>query len=129
MTAKPAALLATDRYAVMGVGAPSYTSGTHIWNGTEDILNPKPATMSITPRNRAWLPKDTPGSMEEPRRSNISDSWVVPVNPNVSTMPYRSTAELIALSSRNFTPASLERESRRKAARAASGSAVSSRAM
>ena len=48
--------------------------------------------------------------MEEPRRSNISDSWVVPVNPNVSTMPYRSTAELIALSSRNFTPASLERE-------------------
>ena len=52
-----------------------------------------------------------------------------PVNPKVRTRPYRSTAELIALSSRNFTPASLERESRRKAARAASGSAVSSRAM
>ena len=85
--------------------------------------------MSITPRNRAGLPKDASGSMEEPSRSNISGRWVVPVNPNVSTRPYRSTAELIALRSRNFTPASLERESRRKAASAARGSAVSSRAM
>src|SRR5712691_10731536 len=48
-TAKPAALLATDRYAVTGVGDPSYTSGTHIWRGTAAILNPKPATNNIMP--------------------------------------------------------------------------------
>src|SRR3989304_1732932 len=42
-TANPAALLATERYAVTGVGAPSYTSGTHIWKGTTAILNPSPA--------------------------------------------------------------------------------------
>ena len=85
--------------------------------------------MRITPRNSAGLPKETSESIEEPSLSKISESCVVPVNPKVRTMPYRSTAELIALSRRNLIPASLERESRRKAARAASGRAVSSRAM
>src|SRR5215210_1565996 len=47
-TAKPAAFDATDRYAVTVVGAPSYTSGVHIWNGTAEILKPKPATTIAT---------------------------------------------------------------------------------
>ena len=37
-TAKPAALGPTLRKAVKGVGAPSYTSGHHMWNGTLAIL-------------------------------------------------------------------------------------------
>ena len=44
-------------------------------------------------------------------------------------MPYSSTAELMALSNRNFIPASVERESLWKAASAASGSDVNSSAM
>src|SRR5437870_5183192 len=46
--AKDAALEPTDRNAVMGVGAPSYTSGAHMWNGTAAILKPTPATTRIT---------------------------------------------------------------------------------
>ncbi len=37
-TAKPAALGPTERKAVTGVGAPSYTSGVHMWNGAALIL-------------------------------------------------------------------------------------------
>src|SRR6266542_5173428 len=46
--AKPAAFDATERYAVTGVGAPSYTSGVHIWNGTAATLNPSPAVISAS---------------------------------------------------------------------------------
>ena len=38
----PAALDATLKNAVTGVGAPSYTSGAHWWNGTALTLNAKP---------------------------------------------------------------------------------------
>ena len=38
----------TERNAVTGVGAPSYTSGAHMWNGTAAILNPTPATTRMT---------------------------------------------------------------------------------
>src|SRR5512146_540509 len=37
-SAKPAALGPTERKAVKGVGAPSYTSGHHMWNGTAATL-------------------------------------------------------------------------------------------
>ncbi len=37
------------RNAVTGVGAPSYTSGVHIWNGTAEILNTSPAITKTTP--------------------------------------------------------------------------------
>src|SRR5687767_2330011 len=43
MTAKPAALGATERKAVTGVGAPWYTSGHQKWKGTTAVLKPKPA--------------------------------------------------------------------------------------
>jgi len=36
--AKPAAFEPTARNAVTGMGAPVYTSGAHMWNGTEAIL-------------------------------------------------------------------------------------------
>src|SRR5215468_11299766 len=44
---------AAAKKAVIGVGAPSYTSGVHIWNGTADTLKQKPA-------NRNTMPKMSP---------------------------------------------------------------------
>ncbi len=35
--------------AVTGVGAPSYTSGVHMWNGTADSLKARPATTNTMP--------------------------------------------------------------------------------
>ena len=50
--ANDAAFEPTDRNAVIGVGAPSYTSGAHMWNGAAAILNPRPATISTTASSR-----------------------------------------------------------------------------
>ena len=44
----PPTLLAVDRYAAIGVGAPSYVAGAHAWNGTAAILNASPARISTT---------------------------------------------------------------------------------
>jgi hypothetical protein len=35
--------------AVTGVGAPSYTSGVHWWNGAADALKPRPAMIIARP--------------------------------------------------------------------------------
>ncbi len=40
--ANPAAFAPTDMKAVTDVGAPWYTSGVHMWNGTSATLKPKP---------------------------------------------------------------------------------------
>ena len=47
-TAKPAALEAVETKAVIGVGAPSYTSGAQKWNGTIETLKPKPTSTRIS---------------------------------------------------------------------------------
>ena len=51
-TKKPiaAAFGATDIKAVIGVGAPSYASGAHMWNGTIANLKPRPAIIRINVR-------------------------------------------------------------------------------
>src|SRR2546430_14491262 len=46
--ANDAAFDPTESNAVTGVGAPSYTSGAHMWNGTAAILNATPAAVSTT---------------------------------------------------------------------------------
>src|SRR6185295_10896033 len=46
IAANAAAFGATDMNAVAGVGAPSYASGVHWWNGTTAALNPRPAVTS-----------------------------------------------------------------------------------
>jgi AmmeMemoRadiSam system protein A len=70
-TAKPAAFEPTERKVVTGVGAPSYTSGAHIWNGTEDILKPNPAaTKTIAASKAGLLPVSA-------NLAPISDSTVV----------------------------------------------------
>ena len=45
----PATLGAVAKKAVTGVGAPSYTSGDHIWNGTADTLKHSPMMISTMP--------------------------------------------------------------------------------
>ena len=47
---KPAALEATARKAVTGVGAPSYVSGAQVWNGNAETLKANPITTNIIPR-------------------------------------------------------------------------------
>src|SRR6516165_2224593 len=47
--AKPAALVADDMNAVTGVGAPWYTSGVHMWNGTAATLKPNPTIKKAMP--------------------------------------------------------------------------------
>ena len=44
--AKAAAFTPAAMNAVTGVGAPSYTSGVHMWNGTAATLKAKPADTS-----------------------------------------------------------------------------------
>src|SRR5262245_52232230 len=71
----------TDRNAVTGVGAPSYTSGAHMWNGTAAILKPTPATTRITARI-------TLGSVcSDVRSGAIFRKLVVPDSPYISDMP------------------------------------------
>ena len=47
--ANPAALVADAMNAVIGVGAPWYTSGVHVWNGTAATLKPRPTSSSTIP--------------------------------------------------------------------------------
>ena len=106
-------MLPTERYAVTGVGAPSYTSGTHIWNGTIAILNPNPAIRNTAASTSAE--RVSPSALRT--AAAISSSDVEPERPNRNAIPYSVTAELIAPSNRYFSPASLERPSFRKATR------------
>src|SRR5690242_12681518 len=79
--ANDAAFDPTERNAVTGVGAPSYTSGAHIWNGTAAILNPIPATIRITASTRrgSW-PADV-------NAAAIARRLVVPDRPYISDIP------------------------------------------
>ena len=38
--------------AVTGVGAPSYTSGVHMWNGAAETLKPSPTMIIARPASR-----------------------------------------------------------------------------
>ena len=49
---KPAALEATARKAVTGVGAPSYVSGAQVWNGKAETLKANPIMTNII--NNLW---------------------------------------------------------------------------
>ena len=45
-------LEAVAKKAVTGVGAPSYTSGVHMWNGTAASLKARPAKTNTSPNIR-----------------------------------------------------------------------------
>src|SRR3954447_25840766 len=55
--AKAATFVAADMNAVTVVGAPSYTSGVHMWNGADDDLKPRPAMIIVRPRTRSVSPE------------------------------------------------------------------------
>jgi len=85
--AKDAAFEPTERNAVTGVGAPSYTSGAHMWNGTAAILKPTPATTRMTASTRR-------GSFSCPAKAvAITLRFVVPESPYISDMPVQEDAE------------------------------------
>src|SRR5215472_669597 len=46
---KAATLVPTDMNAVTEVGAPTYTSGVHAWNGTAETLKQKPTAIRPSP--------------------------------------------------------------------------------
>ncbi len=48
--AKAASLGAPATISVTAVGAPWYTSGTHMWKGTTPSLKARPATMNTRPK-------------------------------------------------------------------------------
>src|SRR5690242_4228326 len=83
----PPAFDATDKYAVTGVGAPSYVSGAQKWNGTALTLNAKPTSE----RKIATVRSGSLPAFETD--AEISESFVVPVAPKISDMPYSISAE------------------------------------
>src|SRR6476619_2319364 len=52
VTTRATAFVAADMKAVTGVGAPSYTSGVHMWNGAADALNASPAMIIAIPATK-----------------------------------------------------------------------------
>ena len=96
--------------AVTGVGAPSYTSGAHMWNGTADTLNPKPTS------SRA-MPIPSMGRVATvPSASWNAMVWrlVVPVAPYTRAMPYSRNPEANAPRRKYFRAASAEAGLRRR---------------
>ena len=75
--AKPATLVADDMNAVTGLGAPWYTSGVHMWNGTAEILKPSPTMSSAMPASSVPFSN----SVFSRRKSAIPVSDVEPVPP------------------------------------------------
>src|SRR3990170_7926990 len=110
--ANAAALTPVDMNAVTMVGAPSYASGVHMWNGTADTLNAKPTASRPTPRIARV------GGPEAPcadRARLICSSRVDPATANRNAMPYRKNA--------------LENEPSRKYLKAASAAVALARRM
>ena len=66
--------------AVMGLGAPWYTSGVHMWNGTAETLNPSPTMSSAMPASKV------PFSNSVFTRRN----WAIPVSDAEPVAPYTS---------------------------------------
>ena len=100
--ANEAAFEPTDRNAVTGVGAPSYTSGAHMWNGTAAILKPMPAASRISAAASSRL-RSCPASA-----SAMPSSRVVPVAPYSSDMPYSRMPSENAPSRKYLTAASFD---------------------
>ena len=50
--ARAIVFVAVAMNAMTAVGAPSYTSGVHMWNGAAEALNASPVTTSAMPNSR-----------------------------------------------------------------------------
>src|SRR5262249_12479842 len=100
---------ATDRYAVTVVGAPSYASGAHMWNGAAEILNSRPTAVVVSARK-------TTGSHAGrcAISAAMSDRLVERAIPYITEKPYTRNPLENAPSSKYFIAASLERRSLRR---------------
>src|SRR5438046_2339712 len=74
--ANAATLVAADMYAVIGVGAPWYASGVHMWNGTAATLNANPTASRPAPARASGSGPVRPESARA-----IPAMLVVPVAP------------------------------------------------
>ena len=96
--------------AVTGVGAPWYTSGVHMWNGTAGDLEAEADEEQGEPgEQRALLEQRV--LARGTRAIPVSD--VVPVAPYTSAMPYRKIADENAPSTKYLMPASCDASRRR----------------
>src|SRR4029450_12722095 len=105
-----AILVAAAMNAVIGVGAPWYTSGIHEWNGTAPTLNSTPTSTNPVPiRASDVLPDPDDTASAIPPRSSV------PAYPYSMAAPYRKKADENAPSRKYFTDASCESSRRRRA--------------
>ena len=74
--AKAAALVPAIMNAVTEVGAPSYTSGAHMWNGTDATLKANPTSSNPPPATSRG-----PGALPSARTAATRRRTVVPVAP------------------------------------------------
>src|SRR5215510_10873486 len=79
--ANAAAFTAVDMNAVTTVGAPSYASGVHMWNGTADTLKQNPTASRPTASSGSGL--EPPDAIALPTTSSRVD----PETTNVNAMP------------------------------------------
>ena len=101
-----ATLSALAKNAVTGVGAPSYTSGVHMWNGAALILKARPERMKTMPKIK---PRPTSLSMAAPIAAKLVD----PAKPYTKDAPNKSMPLASAPRTKYFSPASAERPSER----------------
>src|ERR1051326_1839039 len=102
--ANDAAFTATDMKAVIEVGAPSYASGVHWWNGTAAILKNMPAASVIMATNAIG---SVSGRRE--RTSAMSSKRVDPASPYSRDIPYNKIPDENAPNRKYFIDASFER--------------------
>ena len=111
MMANAASLGAPPIIRVMAVGAPWYTSGIHMWNGTTPSLNARPATTNTKPNTSTWW-RIWPELI-------ALNTWLtssVPVAPYNMDRPYSRKPLAMAPSTKYFMAASVAVPlSRRKA--------------
>src|SRR5580700_3409127 len=89
MAAKAPALATAAMKPVTGEGAPWYTSGVHMWNGTAATLKANPTSNRASPARSS--PFESTTFLD--RKSEIWVRLVEPVAPYVSAMPYTKMAE------------------------------------
>ena len=75
-----AILGATAKNEVTGVGAPSYTSGAHMWNGTAETLKHRPASTKTRPAMMPMLGFTGCSRPPENKLARVSND-VVPAKP------------------------------------------------
>src|SRR5205814_2280010 len=86
--AKAATLTAAAMKPVTGAGAPSYTSGTHMWNGTAATLNANPeARRAAAAKSNVVVPGGAPPVPATRTALATSPSRVEPVAPKASAAP------------------------------------------